>query len=54
MCNEVNVIFAEIWDGAQIKISFGRGFDAKLMQQWEDLVQIVSGPVLSDDPDEMV
>lgn len=47
MCNEVIVTIAEIWDGVQIKISFGRGFDAKLMQQWEDLVQIVSGLVLS-------
>ena len=41
MCKEVNVTIIEIWDGVQIKISFGRSFDAKLMQQQEDLVQIV-------------
>lgn len=40
--NESHITINEAWDGIYLKLSFGRGFDYKMMQQRNDLLQIVS------------
>lgn len=52
--NEQNAAIRDAWDGTQLKITFRRGFSNKMMQQWEDLVQVVSGLILNTEPDQMV
>lgn len=34
VCNEHNKTIADIWDGVELKLSFGRGFNPHLMQLW--------------------
>jgi hypothetical protein len=44
----------EIWDGEELRLSFRRCFDNKLLLQWEELKAIVQQLRLMDEPDQMV
>lgn len=45
---------ADVWDGRELQLSFRRGFDENMMQRWYELVAIVEGTVLFEDPDHIV
>jgi hypothetical protein len=52
--NEQNKTISEVWVDGQIKLSFRRCFNQKLVSLWEELVAIVQGLILSDGEDQMV
>lgn len=44
----------EVWDGHQLKLTFRRNFDAKLMEDWYQLVEIAKGVDLSEETDSLI
>jgi hypothetical protein len=54
VCNEQTKTIKEIWDGEELRLSFRRCFDDKLLLQWEELKAIVQHLRLTDEPDQMV
>jgi hypothetical protein len=44
ICNEQTKTVSDIWDGQELKLSFRRCFNEKLLMQWEDL-KIYCSPV---------
>jgi hypothetical protein len=54
ICNEQTKTIKEIWDGNDLRLSFRRCFDDKLLMQWGELKAIVQQLQLTDEPDQMV
>ena len=44
----------EVWDGHQLKLSFRRNFDDKLMEQWYQLVEIAKEIIFDGDSDALI
>ena len=38
ICNQVGVAFSEVWDGAEVKLTFRRNFDEEMLDGWYELV----------------
>lgn len=43
-----------MWDGNQLKLTFRRNFDAKLMEEWYQIVEIAKSITLSEDTDSLI
>jgi hypothetical protein len=44
----------EVWDGVNLKFSFGRTIDNKVMAQWLEVVQIASSIEFPNEDDTMI
>lgn len=51
IANEHNLPISDIWDGAELKISFRRTFNEALMSRWYELEDIIHSIVFSSVPD---
>ena len=49
-----NLCVADLWDGVDLKISFRRGVNETLMQDWFTLVAIAESITYSDDCDAII
>ena len=54
VCNENLATIQQVWDGVNLKLTFRRNFNQKMIQQWLDLEQIASSLHLSNDCDSFV
>jgi hypothetical protein len=54
LANEQFKTVADLWDGQNLKITFRRCFDHKLMIQWYELVQIVNSIQFSGEADALI
>jgi hypothetical protein len=54
ICNEQTKTICEIWDGSELKLPFRRGFNERLMLQWEELRATVHNLNLNEEPDQLV
>jgi hypothetical protein len=54
LINKQNIIVAELWDGEQLKCTFRRCVDDKLFRMWDEVVNVASTLVLSDEDDELI
>jgi hypothetical protein len=52
--NEQNRSIAELWDGVNLKCTFQRFVDRRLLSLWEELVGLVSTIELSDKEDALI
>ncbi|TVT99236.1 hypothetical protein EJB05_55412, partial [Eragrostis curvula] len=52
--NERSKTIAEIWDGINLKCTFRRCVDSNLMRRWEEVLQIASTIVLTDEEDKPI
>jgi hypothetical protein len=52
--NEKSGTIAELWDGVNLKCTFRRCVNLRLMNLWEEVVEIASSLVLSDEEDELI
>ena len=48
LCNEQNVVVADVGNGDQVKLSFRRCFDQRLMALWYELVSITGSIQFTD------
>lgn len=42
ICDQIGVRVAEVWDGAEVKLTFRRNFTEAMMDRWYELVGIVT------------
>ena len=54
VCNENLATIQQVWDGVNLKLTFRRNFNQKMIQQWLDLEKIASSLHLSNDCDSLV
>ena len=54
IANEHNKTIAEVWDGTNLKISFRRCVDNRLLHLWFDLPSIAQSVILNDDDDAII
>jgi hypothetical protein len=54
LVNEHNSSIAELWDGENLKCTFRRCVDVRLMNMWYEVVNIASTLELSQDEDELI
>ena len=54
ICNEQTNSVREVWDGTQLRLTFRRNFDDRLMEQWYQLVEITSSLTLTNETDALV
>jgi hypothetical protein len=54
VCNEQNKTISDILVEGELKLSFRRNFNQRMVRMWEDLVAIVQDLRLSDEDDQMV
>ena len=54
LCNEQNRTVQQIWDGSQLKLTFRRNFNLRLMQQWYELEAMASSIVFDDCSDSLI
>jgi hypothetical protein len=52
--NEQGCTLAETWDGSNLKFTFRRTIDRRVMDLWLELVQIVKSIRFSDEPDALI
>jgi hypothetical protein len=52
--NEKNITIAELWDGVNLKCTFRRCVDLRVMNLWEEVVGIASSLDLSGGEDELI
>lgn len=51
LVNEKSSTVSELWDGNDLKCTFRRGFDNRMMNVWLEIVQLASTITFSDDDD---
>lgn len=54
IANEHNIPIADLWDGVNLKITFRRCVDSRLMFLWLDLVSIAQSINFSDEDDALI
>jgi hypothetical protein len=54
LVNEQNTSIAELWDGENLKCTFRRYVDVRLLSMWYEVVDIASTLELSKDEDELI
>jgi hypothetical protein len=54
LVNEQNRTIAELWDGFNLKCTFKRCVDVRLLNMWDEVVNIASDLALSTDEDELI
>jgi hypothetical protein len=52
--NEQNKSIADLWDGVNLKYTFYRCVDRRLLSLWEELVGLVSTIVLTEEEDALI
>jgi hypothetical protein len=52
--NEHNCLISDVWVVGELKLSFRRCFNKKLLGLWDELVAIVQDLVLANEEDQMV
>jgi hypothetical protein len=52
--NEHNKSIAKLWDGVNLRCTFGRCVDMRLLLMWEELVNLISTVDLSGDEDALI
>lgn len=52
--NEQGVTIADAWDGVDLKITFRRCVDERLLHQWLDLLSIARSIILVDEDDALI
>jgi hypothetical protein len=52
--NEQNKTVVDLWDGENLKCTFMRCVDIRLLNLWEELVSLVTTVELSDEEDALV
>ena len=51
--NQIGVTLEKIWDGQEVKLTFKRNFDSKMLERWYEL-EIVSSVVYDQECDALV
>ena len=54
IANEHNQAIADLWDGSNLKITFRRCIDNRLLLLWYDLLNIVQSVTFNDDEDALI
>jgi hypothetical protein len=54
IANEQGCSVREAWDGENLKFSFRRTINSRLMQLWYELVEIAKGIQFTDEEDAMI
>jgi hypothetical protein len=54
LVNEQNKSITELWDGTNLRCTFRRCVDSRLLQLWEEVVSVAESVNLTVDEDEMV
>ena len=54
IANEHNKTIGEVWDGSNLKISFRRCVDNRLLHLWFDLLSIAQSVILNDEDDAII
>jgi hypothetical protein len=54
VCNQQGATIKEVWDGSELKLTFGRVFNSKIIEQWYQLEQIAPSVIFTSDEDSLV
>lgn len=54
LVNEKNKTVQELWDGVDLRCTFRRIVDDNLLRKWEEVVQLASTIVFTQDQDELI
>jgi hypothetical protein len=54
VCHQQGVTIRDVWDGVNIKLTFRRVFDNKMMEQWYQIEQIIRSIHFSEVDDALV
>jgi hypothetical protein len=54
LINEKSHSVFELWDGTDLRCTFRRGVDNRLMLQWQEIIQLASTIVFSDEEDALI
>jgi hypothetical protein len=54
LVNEKSHSVFDLWDGTDLKCTFRRGVDNRLMLQWQEIIQLASIISFSDDEDSLI
>jgi len=54
LVNEKAQTVFELWDGVDRKCTFRRGVDERLMIRWQEIIQLASTIVFSDEEDSLI
>ena len=41
ICDQIGKTIAEVWDGQEVKLTFGRTFSPRMMERWFELSEVV-------------
>lgn len=54
LVNEKSHTVSELWDGADLKCTFRRGVDDRLMLMWQEIIQLASTIVFTAEEDSLI
>lgn len=52
--HEQSGTIAELWDGTNLKYTFRRGVDQRLMNMWLEIIQLASTIIFTDEEDSLI